>query len=210
MCVHMLYVSPHSMDQLDHCLEAAHLVVAAIEPQLTVVGSKNVQKSFRSSAALMLYLIAKLDSFQTSQDSSVAKQASEMKARGLHVIHKVLMGWLQQSMLRDRFGGIYGQTLISSKHEMELKVHNSLAHTCTHMHKHMHTHAQTHAHTQACTHTRKHAHTHARKHTHMHTCTHTHIHTHTCEIIWEMLMFSAGVAVFVGAEVSFISGTQLA
>ena len=66
-----LYVSPHSMEQLDHCLEAAHLVVAAVEPWLTGVVFKTVQKSFRSSAALLLYLIAKLDNFQFSQDSSI-------------------------------------------------------------------------------------------------------------------------------------------
>ena len=66
-----LYVSPHSMEQLDHCLEAAHLVVAAVEPWLTGVVFKTVQKSFRSSAALLLYLIANLDSFQFSQDSSI-------------------------------------------------------------------------------------------------------------------------------------------
>ena len=129
MCVHTLYVSSHSMEQLDHCLEAAHLLVAAVEPRLTGV-SMNVRKSFRSSTALMLYLIAKLDSFQSSQDSSIAKQAGEMKARGLHVIHKALMGWLQQSMLRDRFGDIYGQTLFNTKHELELKVHT---HTHTRM-----------------------------------------------------------------------------
>ena len=147
------------MEQLDHCLEAAHLVVAAVEPRLSGV-SMNVQKSFRSSAALMLYLIAKLDSFQSSQDSSVAKQAGEMKARGLHVIHRVLIGWLHRSTLGVKFGDIYGQSLISSKHELELKVH-------THMRTH--THACTHAHT----------HTHARTHARTHTHTHTHT-THAC------------------------------
>ena len=159
-----LYVSPHSMEQLDHCLEAAHLVVAAVEPWLSGVVFKTVQKSFRSSAALMLYLIAKLDSFQFSQDSSVSKQAGEMKARGLHIIHKVLMGWLQQSMLRDRFGGIYGQSLNNSKHELELKVDTR-------------THACTHASTCMCTHTHTHTHsTHTRTHTHTHTHTYTHTH----------------------------------
>ena len=145
--IHVVVFSPSccSMKQLEHCLEAAYRVLLAVEQRLTGT-SVNELKSIRSSVALLLYLIAKLDTVQSSQDSSDAKQSSEMKEHNLHVIHGMLNTWLQRRV-GPKFGGMYG-VMNTGSAEVELKVQCS-----THMHTHARTHARTHTHTHIHTHT---------------------------------------------------------
>lgn len=104
------------MEELDQCLETAYLLYDAVEHQLRGT-HMNDQKSIRSSIALMLYLIAKLDTVQSSQNSD---NVQEMKDKAFGAIHKLLNDWI--SVIGQKFGGIYGKMLISGNPELELKV----------------------------------------------------------------------------------------
>ena len=110
-------MSSLSINQLEHCIEAAHLVALAVEEKLAG-SSKKDQKLIRSSVDLMLYLLGKLDNFHSSQDSSIAKQAGEMKACGLQKIHQGLSQWLQlgRHMPDDSY------SVILARSQQELKV----------------------------------------------------------------------------------------
>ena len=110
------------MKLLKHCLWAAHNVIVAVEQRLSGT-SMNEVKSIRSSVGLILHLIAKLDTVKSSQDSSDAKQASEMKQDGLHKVREMLNEWLRQkSLMGSTFGGIHGEKLNTGNPKLELKV----------------------------------------------------------------------------------------
>ena len=115
------------MEELDHCLEAAHFVLKAVGERLTGI-SKNEQRSLKSSIALMLYLTARLDSVQSSLSSTDIKQMKEM---ALESIHKLLNEWIHRGgVIGPYFGNISGQSLTySCRHEQELKV----IHLCMHI-----------------------------------------------------------------------------
>ena len=115
------------MEELDHCLEAAHFVLKAVEQRLTGI-SMNEQRSLKSSVALMLCLTARLDNVQSLLSSTDIKQ---MREKALESIHVLLNDWIcQAGVIGPQFGNIYGQNLpYSCKHEQELKV----IHTCMHI-----------------------------------------------------------------------------
>ena len=108
------------MEELDHCLEAAHFVLKAVGERLTGI-SINEQRSLKSSIALMLCLTARLDTVQSSPSSTDIKQ---MKEKALESIRDLLNDWIRRAgVIGPRFGHIYGQNLTySCKHEQELKV----------------------------------------------------------------------------------------
>ena len=106
-----------SINQLEHCIEAAHLVALAVEEKLTG-NSKNHQKLIKSSVALMLYLLGKLDNFHFSQDSSITKLVGEMKLCGLQKIHQCLSQWLQHG--RHTVDDSYSVILSYSRQELKV------------------------------------------------------------------------------------------
>ena len=110
-------MSSLSINQLEHCIEAAHLVALAVEKKLAG-NSKNDQKLIRSSVTLILYLLGKLDNFRTSQDSSITKLAGEMKICGLQKIHQYLSQWLQRG--RDTVDDSYSVILSYSRQELKV------------------------------------------------------------------------------------------
>ena len=105
--VHCAMSSALSINQLEHCIEAAHLVALAVEEKVAGT-SKNEQKLIKSSVALMLFLLGKLDNFHSSQDSSITKLAGDMKICGLQKIHQCLSQWLQRGRhtVDDSYSGI--------------------------------------------------------------------------------------------------------
>ena len=113
------------MNQLEHCIDAAHLVGLAVEKKLTGLFGINEQKMMRSSVALMLYLLGKIENFLISQDRSIAMQAGQMKTCGLHKICQGLSKWLQHG--RHKLVDNYSVILACSK--VELKVHTSDTYT---------------------------------------------------------------------------------
>ena len=114
------------MEELDHCLEAAHFVLETVEQRLTGI-SINEQRSLKSSVALLLCLTARLDTVQSSPSSTDIKQ---MREKALEGIHKLLNDWIRrEGVIGPHFGNIYGQKLTySCKHEQELKVIHTYMH----------------------------------------------------------------------------------
>lgn len=112
-----------SINQLEHCIEAAHLVALAVEEKLTG-NSKNHQKLIKSSVALMLYLLGKLDNFHFSQDSSITKLVGEMKLCGLQKIHQCLSQWLQHG--RHTVDDSYSVILSYSRQELKVQTHTNI------------------------------------------------------------------------------------
>ena len=102
------------MEEIEHCLEAAHLVIDAVAQKVSR-NSVGEQKLIKSSIALMLYLIAKLDTVKFSQNASEDfNQGGEMKDRALKRIHLLLSNWMR-SGIGSRFG-------MRDSPELELKV----------------------------------------------------------------------------------------
>ena len=95
----------YRIEELDHCLEAAHLVIDTVRVKLREI-DENHKKSIKSSIALMLYLIAKLDSVHSSQH--VAEDLKEirvgMKNSALKKISTLLKNWIRCGRMGDGFG----------------------------------------------------------------------------------------------------------
>ena len=106
------------MEELDHCLEAAHLVIDTVRVRLREI-NENHKKSIKSSIALMLYLIAKLDSVRSSQNvtEDLKETRVGMKNSALEKICILLKDWIQ----RGRIGAGFGLGYFSSP-EPELEV----------------------------------------------------------------------------------------
>ena len=100
------------MEELEHCLEAAHLVIDAVTQKVSGI-SEREQKSIKSSIALMLYFIAELVKFSQNASEDF-NQGGEMKDHALKKIHLLLSNWMRRGM-GSRFGVRYPP-------ELELKV----------------------------------------------------------------------------------------
>ena len=105
------------MEELEHCLEAAHLILNVVHDKVREIDD-NYKKSIKSSVGLMLYLIAKLDNVQSFQNATedLAQTKSEMKNHALETISEVLKNWILLGKLGPGFGyGVY-----SPKPELEV------------------------------------------------------------------------------------------
>ena len=110
----------YSMEELDHCMEAAHLVVNAVQSRLDDIDD-NHKKSIRSSIALMLYLMEKLDSVQSSHYTAeqIEQTRVGMKKKALETISKLLKNWMQYGRMGTSFGCLFSP-------DVEIKVCNVL------------------------------------------------------------------------------------
>lgn len=137
-------MSSLSMEQLEHCIEAACLVRLAVKKKVTG-DSKNERKLMRSSIALTLYLLGKLNNFQSSQKTSIANQAGEMRTHGLKQINRFLSWWLQCG--RHTHDDNDSVILACTKEELKVTCTYISIHKCMHMHAHF---AHTNSHCTIC------------------------------------------------------------
>ena len=114
------------MEELDHCLEAAHVVINVVQNRLKNTDDNN-KKSLKSSVALMLYLMAKLDTVQSSQNTieDLKQTRAGMKNSALEAISRLLKNWMQHGGMGTRFGLLY-----SPEVEIEVILH----YTCSKPH----------------------------------------------------------------------------
>ena len=89
------------MEELDHCLEAAHFLIIAVQQRLREIDDIH-KKSIKSLIALMLYLMTKLDTVQSSQNTTedLKHTRAGMKSNALEKISCLLKKSMQRELLR--------------------------------------------------------------------------------------------------------------
>ena len=102
---------------MSYCLEGAMLIREAVNKTLKGYHSTNDKKAPRSLAALMLYLLDKLCSVESSEGNSVAIQVAQMKEAVKNGIQALLKQWVVKP-------GVVGSNVFGGtrRSEAEIKV----------------------------------------------------------------------------------------
>ena len=118
------------MEELDHCLEAAHFLIIAVQQRLREIDDIH-KKSIKSLIALMLYLMTKLDTVQSSQNTTedLKHTRAGMKSNALEKISCLLKKSMQRGRMGVGFGfGVYCST--EPELEVILQYFTHAVHTC--------------------------------------------------------------------------------